>query len=138
MKMCLIDNVIEDYSHYKRIVEDLIKKFPENFEFREVFFDELKENGEDEEIIKSLLTKYDAIMYHSSRFSGAMDLFYEINEDENENRCKFIGFSGGVDPISEDSSIRIDRHVFYPNLAECIENAIVSNEIDFNIFLKRK
>lgn len=144
MKICLIDNAIQEYSsdnyNYKGIVDDLIKteEFSEIFEFREAFFDELKENGEDEEIIKSLLTKYDAIMYHSTQFSGAMDSFYDPNEEANENRCKFIGFSGGrYDPIIEsDSSIIIHRDVLYNNLKECIKNAKENGEIDLNIFLK--
>lgn len=138
MKICLIDNKIDDYSSYKTIVDELISDsgFPDNIEFRKEFFPGL-ENGLDDKVIKSLLEEYDAIMYHSSEYSGLMDHFSMINETANNPSCKLIGFSGEFyDPVEEsDYSIIVDRDVFYPNLKECIKNAMKSGEIDLNIFL---
>lgn len=136
MRICLIDNKIDDNSSNKAIVEELKSDFSEILEFQKDFFPGL-ENGLDDKVIKSLLEEYDAIMYHISEYSELMDRFSRINETTNNPSCKLIGFSGEFyDPIEEsDFSIIISRKSLYSCLKECIENAIKSGEIDLNIFL---
>lgn len=137
MRICLIDNEVDnpDYGYCKTIVEELISGFPDNIEFRKEFFQGL-EDSRDENNIKSLLEEYDAIMYHSSKYSGIMDDFSVINEDANYP-CLLIGFTGGIKNFASigESDFVINRKVLYGSLKECIENAVKFGKIDINIFL---
>lgn len=142
MKICLVDDKLTGHNGQSVIKENLLKSYPENFEFSEVFFPFCFGTGEDngvalESEILSVLDQYDAIIYHASSFGEAIE-FLDIIKKTGKS-VELIGFTGSVydttDYHPQFNYIILERDSLYDRLESFVKDAVDKNILNLNLIL---
>lgn len=133
MKICLIDDKLNEWSGANEIVVSLLEKYEDNFELFDNFFPECFKDGYViEENSRVILDQYDAIIYHITSFEGRAEAFIDIAGQMSCN-CEFVGFSGELidrDSFPDEHLICVPRTVLYRGLEAFIKKAIDDNKVD--------
>lgn len=143
MKICLVDDKLTGHNGQSVIKDNLLKSYPKNFEFNDVFFPFCFGTGENngvalESEILSVLDQYNAIIYHASSFGEAI-VFRDIIKQAGKS-SELIGFTGSVydttDFHPQFNHIILERDTLYDRLESFVKDAVDKNILNLNLILE--